>query len=61
MSEPLTMTEWFDHLDELLMDRLGIPSGSLADNPYPLTDRYFAGETPDEVVEDILADPMEWI
>ena len=55
------MTEWFDTLDGILLERLGVDSGSLADQPYSLTDRYHAGEHPEDVADDILADPMEYL
>ena len=57
----MTMTEWFDTLDGILLERLGVDSGSLADQPYSLTDRYHAGEHPEDVADDILADPMEYL
>mgnify|MGYP005830807801 CR=1 FL=1 len=57
----MTFEKWIKQLDRILIKQIGVGAYSLADQPYSLRDRFDAGETPCEVSEEILADPMEWI
>ena len=58
---PMTFKQWMRKLDRQLVKQLGVGAYSLADQPYSLRDRFEAGESPHEVVAEVLADPMEWI
>ena len=57
----MTFKQWMKTLDRQLIKQLGFGAYSLADQPYSLRDRFDAGESPKEVLEEILSDPMEWI
>ena len=57
----MTFKQWMKTLDRILIKQLGVGAYSLADQPYSWRDRFDAGETPREVSDEIIADPMEWI
>ena len=57
----MTFEKWMRQLDRILIKAIGIGAYSLADQPYSLRDRFDAGETPREVSDELIADPMEWI
>ena len=57
----MTFKQWMKTLDKLLIKQIGVGAYSLADQPTSLRDRFEAGESPHEVVAEVLADPMEWI
>jgi len=57
----MSFQHWIKTLDRLLIKAIGFGAYSLADQPYSLRDRWSAGESPREVLAEILNNPMEFI